>query len=193
MIKLLSRMEKYIAMSKPSKLRVTELSTKKPTRFDLLASEKLRKEIAAKFELINLPKLRFFGEISTLGDTDWVLNGDLGATVVQSCVISLKDVRTRIDTKVTRQFLADFTFDEHDDETEMVVSEDSEALGVFIDLERIMIEALLLALPDYPKAEDANLEQSTFSEQGVTPMQDEDARPFAALSALRDQLGKKNE
>jgi len=187
-------MEKYIAMSKPSKLRVTELSTKNPTEFNLLASEKLRKKIAVKLELIDLPKLRFFGEISPLGDADWVLNGDLGATAVQSCVISLKDVRNRIDTKITRQFLADFTFSEQDEdnETKMAVNEDSEALGIFIDLEKIMIEALSLALPDYPKSQDACLGQSTFSEQGIAPMQDEDARPFAALSTLRDQLGQKD-
>jgi hypothetical protein len=36
----------------------------------------------------------------------------------------------------------------------------------------------------------ANLEASTFTEAGKTPMSDEAALPFAGLSALRDKLGK---
>jgi len=190
-------MENYIAMPKQhnntAKLRVCELDTNSPTRFNLTPSVKLRQKIAAQLDLIDLRKIRFSGEISTLGDTDWVLKGDLGATVVQSCVISLKNVANRIDTKVARQFVAKFSFDDQDsdEEDEMSIDENSELLGIFIDLEVIMIEALSLGLPEYPKAQDASLEQSTFSEQGIEPVQDEDARPFAALSALRDQLADK--
>ena len=53
-----------------------------------------------------------------------------------------------------------------------------------------MVEALSLALPLYPKAEGAQLEDTTFAQPGITPMSDEAARPFSGLSALRDKLKK---
>ena len=52
----------------------------------------------------------------------------------------------------------------------------------------VMVEALSLNLPLYPRAPDAELEQTVFSKDGVKPMTDEDARPFAGLAALRSQL-----
>ena len=51
--------------------------------------------------------------------------------------------------------------------------------------------ALALALPLYPRAEGADLAQAQFAGPGVTPMTDEDARPFAGLKDLRDKLDKK--
>ena len=55
-----------------------------------------------------------------------------------------------------------------------------------------MAEALALALPDYPRAPDATLENAQVTEPGIAPMSDEDARPFAALAGLRDKLQKKS-
>ena len=48
--------------------------------------------------------------------------------------------------------------------------------------------ALVLALPEYPRSEGAELGEAIFTEAGLAPMKDEDARPFAGLAALKDQL-----
>jgi uncharacterized metal-binding protein YceD (DUF177 family) len=66
----------------------------------------------------------------------------------------------------------------------------AEPLPAVIDLEEVLIEALALALPDYPKAPDAKLEQTVFAPDGKTPISDEETKPFAALAALKDKLGK---
>lgn len=188
-------MEKHTVMTtnsqKTQKLRVSKLDTQKATQFDLAPSPSERKGIAAQLGLQGLRKLRFYGQISATGSADWGLIGDLGATVVQTCVLTLEPVSTRIDVAVERQFLAKFDTPGNDDEeTEIIGDENSEALSKFIDLHAIMLEALSLALPLYPKIEGATLNETIFAKEGVKPMSDEDARPFGALSALRDQLKK---
>ncbi|WP_456388875.1 YceD family protein [Profundibacter sp.] len=172
-------------------LRVTDLNTQGPTAFELHPSVAQRKAIAKQLDLVELRKIRFIGQITPAGDADWHLTGDLGATVVQPCVITLTPVATRIDIQVTRQFMAHIEYpDEAEEEIEVLPGEDSEPLGNHIDLVAVMSEALSLALPPYPKADGATLETSTFTEDGKTPMSDEAARPFAALSSLRDKLGR---
>jgi len=56
-----------------------------------------------------------------------------------------------------------------------------------IDPAAVMIEALALAMPLYPRAEGADLGEAVHAEPGVTPMRDADARPFAGL---RDRLAR---
>lgn len=63
-----------------------------------------------------------------------------------------------------------------------------EPLGTWIDPAIIMIEALALALPEYPRKEEAQAETIRVTEPGKKPMTDEEARPFAGLAALKDQL-----
>lgn len=176
---------------KIKKLRVTDLNARGATDFALTAGGTLRKEIAKQLDLVDLRKIRFTGKIMPSGEADWRLTGGLGATVVQPCVVTLAPVVTRIETPVTRQFIANLKYsDDPEEEIEVLPGEDSEPLGSHIDLVSVMVEALSLALPLYPKAEGADLESSVFTEEGKTPMSDEAARPFAALSALRDKLGK---
>ena len=195
MITPVSRMEKHTNMTtnsqKVQKLRISNLDTQKPTEFNLVPSQKERKTIAAFLGLQELRKLRFSGQIFATGKADWSLTGQLGATAVQDCVVTLEPVSSRIDTAVKRQFIADFTPVEQDEEeTEISGDENSEVLGSHIDLQAVMLEALSLALPLYPKAEGANLDQANFAQDGVTPMSDDDARPFAGLSDLRDKLAQ---
>ena len=47
---------------------------------------------------------------------------------------------------------------------------------------------LLLALPLYPRSENAELGEAVFTEDGVAPLKDEDTKPFAGLAALRDRF-----
>ena len=174
-------------------LRVAGLNTKGATEFALQPNVAQRKAIARLLDLIELKKLRFIGRIVPTGDADWTLTGDLGGTVVQPCVVTLAPVTTRIETPVIRQFIkmAQYPQDtEENEEIEILPGEDSEPLGSHIDLAAVMSEALSLALPLYPKADGAKLPTSTYAEDGATPMTDEAARPFAALSALRDKLDK---
>ncbi len=176
-------------------LRISSLETDRPTEFCLQPDAGARKSIAVELDLLALRKLRFQGTVAPVGDADWLLTAELGATVVQPCVLTLEPVTTRLDVPVSRRFVAGFapvTTDE-EEETEMPEDDSIEPLGREIDLFAVMTEALSLALPLYPRAAEAELEETTFSEPGTEPMKDEDLRPFAGLASLRDKLDKNGE
>lgn len=130
-------------------------------------------------------RLRFAGTLRPEAG-GWALDGRLDATVIQPCVVTLEPVTSRIVIAVRRRFLpavtppvaaVDVLPDADDD--------DVEPLGDRIDLGLVAIEALALALPAYPRREDAALDRSAFTEG------EGDAKPFAALAGLRDRLGGK--
>lgn len=169
-------------------LRVSDLSQNSPTPFELRPDQAAMSEMAQGLKLSGLRKLSFTGQIRSYGDADWQLTGHLGATVIQPCVITLAPVTTRIEVDVERRFFADMTPAEGEEEVEMPEDETSEALGSHIDPAIVMEEALAMAVPAYPRKNDAELSESVFTEPGKVAMKDEDARPFAGLAALRGKL-----
>lgn len=176
-------------MSNLTSLRVADLPQNAPTPFDLRPSAASLDEIRQDLGLLGLRKLSFVGEVRAQGKRDWVLNGKLGATVIQPCVVTLEPVTTRIDIPVHRTFLADWT-DPDEPEFEIPEDDESEPLGPEIDPALVMVEALSLALPQYPRKDGAELGQVGYTEPGKQAMTDEDVKPFAGLAGLRDALKK---
>jgi uncharacterized metal-binding protein YceD (DUF177 family) len=176
-------------MSNTTSLRVADLPQNTPTSFELRPNTTELDDITAELDLLGLRKLSFVGRVEAEGKKDWVLTAKLGATVVQPCVVTLEPVTTRIDVPVTRTFLAEWA-DPEDEEFEIPEGDETEALGAEIDPTQVMIEALSLALPLYPRKEGAELEQADYTEPGKQAMTDEDAKPFAGLAGLRDALKK---
>ncbi|MCR9158466.1 MAG: DUF177 domain-containing protein [Rhodobacteraceae bacterium] len=179
---------------KPGEFRISDLSSRRETRFDMQPDSDSRAAIAEQLGLIALKKLRFSGKITPSGARGWTMTGALGATIVQPCVVTLDPVTTRIDEDVERRFLPAESFEEVEAGSEMEMPEDTSAepLGQIISAYDVMVESLLLALPQYPRADSAELGDAVFAEDGVTPLKDEDTKPFAGLAALRDQLDKKS-
>ncbi len=174
-------------------LRVADLPQRKGHRFALTPDPDTCARIAEALDLSGLRKLSFAGRLRAEGRDDWVLEAKLGATAIQACVITLQPVTTRIDQPVTRRFVRNLEIPVESDEVEMPEDESTEPLPAEIDLIAVISEALALALPDYPRAEDVELEQATFAAKGVTPLRDEDIKPFAGLAALKDKLEKPDE
>ena len=169
--------------------RVAELANRKATRFSYTPAADERARIAKLLGIVGIKKLTFQGQIAPLGKRDWKLEADLGATVIQSCVVTLEPVNTRIDSKTSRRFLAGLDAPDGA-EVEMPEDDSIEVLGEFIDPYNVMIEALSIELPDYPRKDAAELQSANFTEPGKSAMTDEDARPFASLAGLKDKLGK---
>lgn len=174
-------------MSETAAFRVADLPQNRPTAFSLRPDADACRALATELDLSALRKLTFTGQIESYDKSDWLLTGRLGATVVQPCVVTLAPVTTRIETDVRRLFVAGM--EEPDAaETEMPEDENREALGKVIDPAAVLVEELALALPDWPRSPGAELGEAVFTEAGKTPMRDEDTRPFAGLSSLRDRL-----
>ncbi len=170
-------------------IRVADLKGSRPTGFVLSPDASARAAIAEDLGILNVRKLRFEGDIAADGNQDWKLTGNLGATVVQPCVVTLDPVTTRIDVVVTRRFLADMPeVDPEEEEIEMFDDDSIEPLSNEIDAAAVMVEALALHLPLYPRKDGAELGAAVFTEPGQKPMLDEDAKPFAGLAGLRDKL-----
>jgi len=146
---------------------------------------RLRDELA----LSGLRKLSLEGNLRPVGSADWEFKGRLGATVTQPCGVTLEPVVTRIDVDVHRVFLREYAVDEGV-EVEMPEDETIEALGIWIDPAAILEESLALEIPEYPRKKGAMTDTVRVTEPGKKPMTDEEARPFAGLAALKDQLNQ---
>ena len=136
-------------------------------------------------------KLRVRGTIERTGPGTVVLTGEVGATVEQTCVVTLEPVTSRIDEPFRRNFEADLPTVEDDYQLRENEDVDIDRLGPEINLTEIVVETLALALPPYPRADGADFAPTQFAAPGVEPMTDEAARPFAALSALKEKLAGK--
>ena len=176
-------------MSDIPALRVADLPQNSPTSFDIRPDIATLKTLANALGLRGLRKLRFSGQIEAKDRRDWHLTATLGVTALQNCVVTLEPISTRIDIPIKRHFLAGI---EHPDEPEVEIPEDDnvELLGSHIDPQAVMIEALTLVLPQYPRKEGVALGESIYTEPGQEPMRDEDTRPFAGLADLHNQLKK---
>ncbi|MEM6407442.1 MAG: DUF177 domain-containing protein [Pseudomonadota bacterium] len=168
-------------------LRVAELSQKRSTAFSFSADAPLRATLAAELGVAQIKKLSFKGDVRGEGQSDWVLTGRLGATVVQACVITLEPVTTRIEEDVLRRYLADWQ-EPQEAEIEMPEDDSSEQLGPEIDLMAAMMEALTLAIPAYPRAPGAELGALVHAEPGVEPLNEDTVKPFAGLAALKKKM-----
>jgi len=142
--------------------------------------------LAADLGITGLRKLSFQGQIVPDGKTDLRLDAQLGATVVQECVVTAEPVTTRIEEHVLRRYVANLELPEAD-EIEMPEDDTVDPMPEVIDLSEIMAEALALALPPWPRAEGVDPVDLTVTEPGKAPMTDDDAKPFAGLKSLLDK------
>lgn len=170
-------------------LQVAALARSLENKVDLVPDTAARAALASDLGLLGLRKVSLRGSLNPVGKRDWRLQARLGATIVQPCVVTLMPVTTRIEESVERIWRAKpRATGESGSEEEMPEDTSEEKLGDALDLGRVLSEALALALPAYPRADGANLEDAVFAAPGITPMRDEDTRPFAGLADLRDRL-----
>lgn len=146
---------------------------------------KQRHEIAAALGVEKVRKLVLTGKLIPEHKKDWRLEAKLGATVIQSCVRSLAPVTTRIDETLTRRYLSDLPHLPTGEEIEMPEDDTVEPLPDAIDLAQIATEALALALPAYPLAENAELDPA-YADDLANDHENE--KPFSGLASLRDKL-----
>lgn len=166
-------------------VRLRALPADRSHDFGIEPDAETRAKLAQTLGISGLRKLRFTGRLVPENRADWRLQAQLGATVIQPCVVTLDPVTTRIDTEIARLYTAAGEVIPDAAEVEMPEDDSVEPMPELLDLIAVMTEALALALPDYPRADGVALEQAQFAGPGIAPMTDEDAKPFAALAALK--------
>ena len=178
-----------------SLLRFSELNQSKPFGFHLRLSNQKVSELIKRLDVLNIKKVSLVGSLSPLSIDEWSLKAVLKATVKQKCVISLKPVQTVVNDTISRTFSAlalHNNYESDDDGASPVIFDDSlHQLNNEIDLAEIIFEELTLILPLYPKIEGAELGSYSVTEPGAKPLNEENIKPFAQLSELKDKLSKK--
>ena len=109
-----------------TKIRLADPAPRLVTPFDLRPDATTLAALAEALGITAIRKLAFTGKLTPVGRRDWALDGTLGATVVQPCVLTLAPVTTRIDEAVTRRYVTDLP-DPAPGETEFT-DDESEAL-----------------------------------------------------------------
>lgn len=168
-------------------LRIADLSERQETRFEFSLTSEQAESVIVQLGLLGLRKTRLAGSLSPAGSDGWLLNAELGATVVQPCTVTLEPVTTRIDTPVGRHYVPDLEMPE-DAEVEMPEDDTLEPMPQSIDFAELLLEELVLNLPQFPRAPGAELGAAVFTEPGKTAMTDDDAKPFASLAEFRKSL-----
>lgn len=171
-------------------LRLDDLPQRKATAVALAPNGAALREIANDLGLDALRKVRLEGSLAPVGRGDWELRAHLGATVVQPCVATLAPVTTRIEEAVDRVYVKEWE-DLDAGEIEMPEDDGREPRPEVLDLQAVLIEALSLALPAFPRSDDAETLQMQVAPAGAAPLTDADLKPFAGLAGLRDQLAGK--
>lgn len=164
----------------PLRLRVAHLNPRSETHFDLSPDGAARAAIAAELGLQGLPRLSFSGHVRSCGQEDWQLEGLLRASITQSCVVTLKPVRSTIEQPVQRIFTPHLR--QPDSPDAEMLDDSLEPLGAFIDISAVMIEELMLALPEYPRAEGAGFAPDQPPPEDDAPQ--DSRKPFAGLDRL---------
>ena len=171
---------------------VARLPRNAPTAFLAQPDPAALRALAETLGVSEVRKLRFEGALLPEGKRDWLLQGTLGATLVQPCVVTWAPVTTRIDEPVTRSFRADLAPMPEGTESEMPEDDTIEPLPAAIDAGAVLTEALTLAVPAYPRVEGAPTGDRVHTEPGNEALTDETARPLAGLAAFRERLSKES-
>jgi uncharacterized metal-binding protein YceD (DUF177 family) len=170
----------------PRVVSVAHLRRTADFAFEVAPEAREAEALARLLDARSVRKMRFVGTLRPEGK-GWALEGELGATVVQTCVVTLEPVTTRVDLPVRRRFVP------MADRAEVEVSPDEddalEPLGDRIDLGLVATEALALALPAYPRKDHALPAEVAVSPPGAEPAGVRE-KPFASLAALRERMTK---
>ncbi len=168
--------------------RVTRLSAKVPTTFELAPDGAIRAALAKTLGIIAIEHLTFRGTLTSVGRRDFTLQADLAARVVQPCVVTLQPVTTSMKETILRRFSHDYVEPTGD---EVELQDDTiEPLPEVIDVGAVAVEALALLMPEYPRAKDAVFKGPDPAGADADDGQTDRQKPFAGLAGLAAKLAR---
>ena len=178
-----------------SLVRFSEINQSEPFEFHLMLSNQKVSELIKRLDLLNMKKVSLLGILSPIRINEWRLKAELRATVKQKCVISFKPVQTIVHETINRTFspsaLQNISEADDDGISPVIFDDTLHEFSNEIDLVDIIFEELTLILPLYPRFEGAELGSYSVTEPGAKPLNEENLKPFAQLSELKDKLIQK--
>ena len=167
------------------------LSRKRPLPFDIAPEPDEKPAIARFLGIEALRNLRFRGEMVPVGEDEWRVEGRLEAEVVQSCVVTLTPVASRIDEAVVRTYVPEESFALPPEiDLDPDAEDDPDPYGASIDTGALALESLALTLDPYPRAPGVPPAEFRAGPPGAAPLSDADLKPFAKLAVLKEKFGE---
>ena len=166
-----------------------DLPTKTARPLAIEANEAECAAIAESLSLVELKSLTIKAELIPAGEGVWRAAGTLSATVVQSCVVTLKPVTAKVEEPFDRMFSRHAEEDTAIDiDIEYDQDDPPEPLGEGVDIGAIAVETLSLGLDLYPRAPGASFQTICTAPPGVEPLSPEATKPFAGLASLKKAM-----
>jgi uncharacterized metal-binding protein YceD (DUF177 family) len=169
-------------------IRLSDTKSRGTVGFKLVLTKEELEKLIAELSLLGLKRVQLEGTLKPNGRRDWHLSAQLGATVIQPCVVTLEPVTTRISASVERIYADDLPDLSHVEEVEMPEDDRVESIPEILDLRDLLAEALSLELPAYPRSPNADTVEMSVAPLGAEPITDEVIKPFAGLKSLMDKL-----
>ena len=171
-------------------IKFANLNTVRANSFHWKSDAIDNSKIAKQLDLLSVEKIDFRGKISAHGKKKWLLSGKLGATALQQCVVTLEAVKCRVDEKIKRIYIPveEIPSLEKDDgrDVELELDENLEPLTNSLDLSTIALEVLALALPDYPRSNNAEYVTRSIGIDDQIVEEENSQNPFAILNTLKE-------
>lgn len=171
-----------IEVTKSGIVELAKLDTKQANSFLFVPGKLTQQKMANEIGILGITRLRLSGVIESGPQFDWQLTGQLGATISQECVVSLKSVRNRIAARVVRNYVSDQQRLRAGRDGEIPRDDSIEALTPTINLYEIARETMVLEMPTYPRTKSLTFNGS--AENEGEPLQ----KPFAVLEKLKKNL-----
>jgi uncharacterized metal-binding protein YceD (DUF177 family) len=156
------------------------------------ASEAECAALARRFDLKSLAGLKARLIVLRISEGNFIrAKGDFEADVVQSCVVSLQDVPSRVRAHVDTYFTEDGKEFEQDEDFGLELEDDLHEVlrDGMLDLGELVAQHLSLELDPYPRAPGVSLAAQLAEVGGA----DTKNRPFKVLQGLKPAKEKKDE
>lgn len=158
------------------------------------ANEQVRLHVAQYLGVVAVDRMTGSFKITRWRARGLKLAGELTATVVQSCVVTLEPVREEISCQFERRFLPAEMLEPAGEDGEVFVDPEGEdppeSLTSEIDLGEILVEELALNLNPYPRKPGVSFEEAAGAHpEGEAKLAKDN--PFAALARLKGQIKPK--
>ena len=174
-------------LSNPIKLIVPTgvLRQKRKFRFYHTSSNQELSDLSKFLEVEALKTFSFKGHFIESNENDYLLEASFKATVIQLCVVTLRPVKTNIDHKFNRLFsiVKQRTRAKRLSITHDAI--DQEQILNDVNIGDIMLEALTLEIPLYPKIKGVNFEGLTVTDAGSKPLEPVLNNPFSSLKKMK--------
>lgn len=157
-----------------------------PSRVEIAAEPAELAALAARFGLLSLDRFTASFTLRRLRKDLIRVRGQLAASLVQACVVTLDPVPAEIAEAFEVDFLEGHHRDEAELDLDLEAADAPEPLdGQEIDLGEVAAEQLGLAIDPYPRRPGAEIPAEWVAEPAPEPTPAEKVKPFAGLDKLR--------